>query len=67
MVFGMSGGGVHETTDGGGSWRVIIDGMEVVQGFNLDPTIPTCHDPHCLRMCSSFQLDWTPHLECATG
>lgn len=53
MVFGMSGGGVHETKDGGKTWQVIIDGMEVVQGYNLDPKLPTCHDPHCLRMCPS--------------
>lgn len=51
MLFGMSGGGVHETKDGGKTWKVIIDGMEVVQGYNLDPKNPTCHDPHCLRMC----------------
>ncbi|MFM9971406.1 MAG: glycosyl hydrolase [Burkholderiales bacterium] len=53
MYFGMSGGGVHETTDGGASWRVLIDGMEVVEGFGLDIKNPTCHDPHCLRMCPS--------------
>lgn len=53
MLFGMSGGGVHETKDGGKSWKVIINGMEVVQGYNLDPKNPTCHDPHCVRMCAS--------------
>jgi hypothetical protein len=53
MLFGMSGGGVHETKDGGKNWRVIIDGMEVVQGYNLDPTVPTFHDPHCVRICPS--------------
>ena len=42
----MSGGGVHESLDGGTTWRVLIKGMEVVQGFNLDETNPTCHDPH---------------------
>ena len=53
LYFGMSGGGVHETLDGGQTWRVMIKGMEVVQGFGLDPAIPTCHDPHCLRLCPS--------------
>lgn len=49
MYFGVSGGGVHETKGGGKSWQVIIDGMEVVQGYNLDPKLPTCHDRHCLH------------------
>jgi photosystem II stability/assembly factor-like uncharacterized protein len=53
MFFGMSGGGVHETKDGGKTWRVIIDGMEVVEGFNFDPKDPMFHDPHCVRMCPS--------------
>jgi len=53
MYFAMSGGGVHETLDGGTTWRVLINGMEVVQGFGLDGTNPTCHDPHCLRMSPS--------------
>ncbi len=53
MLFGMSGGGVHESKDGGKTWQVIINGMEVVQGYNLDPKIPTFHDPHCVRICPS--------------
>jgi photosystem II stability/assembly factor-like uncharacterized protein len=53
LYFGMSGGGVHESLDGGNTWRVMIDGMEVVEGYGLDPKLPTCHDPHCLRMCPS--------------
>ena len=53
MFFGMSGGGVHESRDGGKSWQVIIDGMEVVEGFNFDRNDPTFHDPHCLRLCPS--------------
>ncbi len=53
MYFGMSGGGVHETVDGGATWKVLIDGMEVVEGFGFDPKLPTFHDPHCLRMCPS--------------
>ena len=53
LYIGMSGGGVHESLDGGATWRVLINGMEVVQGYNLDPALPTCHDPHCVRMCPS--------------
>ena len=53
LYFGMSGGGVHETVDGGATWKVMIDGMEVVEGFGLDPKLPTCHDPHVLRLCPS--------------
>lgn len=51
MYFGMSGGGVHETTDGGKTFRTLIDGLEVVEGF--DPKTPTFHDPHCIRICPS--------------
>ena len=53
LYLGMSGGGVHESLDGGNTWRVLINGMEVVEGFGLDPKLPTCHDPHCLRMAPS--------------
>jgi len=53
MIFAMSGGGVHESKDGGASWKVIIDGMDVVEGFNFDRTDPTVHDPHCVRLCPS--------------
>lgn len=51
LYFGMSGGGVHETLDGGKTWKVMIKGMDVVEGFGFDPAQPTFHDPHCLRMC----------------
>jgi len=51
LYFGMSGGGVHESTDGGATFRPLIDGMEVVEGFPRDD--PTMHDPHCLRLCPS--------------
>ena len=47
LYFGMSGGGVHETRDGGATWKVMIDGMDVVEGFGFDPKLPTFHDPHC--------------------
>jgi photosystem II stability/assembly factor-like uncharacterized protein len=53
LYIGMSGGGVHETLDGGKTWKVMIKGMDVVEGFGFDPTQPTFHDPHCLRMCPS--------------
>lgn len=53
LYFGMSGGGVHESLDGGATWRVLIKGMEVVEGFNFDASSPTFHDPHCLRMSPS--------------
>ena len=51
LYFGMSGGGVHESTDGGASFRALIDGLEVVEGF--DAGTPTFHDPHCIRICPS--------------
>lgn len=49
LYFGMSGGGVHESRDGGASWAPLIGGMEVVGGF--DPAVVTFHDPHCMRLC----------------
>ena len=51
LYFGMSGGGVHESRDGGQTWHTLIQGMQVVGGF--DPTAAAFHDPHCLRMCST--------------
>jgi photosystem II stability/assembly factor-like uncharacterized protein len=53
LYFAMSGGGVHETRDGGRTWRVLIAGLDVVEGFGFDPAKPTFHDPHCIRMCPS--------------
>jgi photosystem II stability/assembly factor-like uncharacterized protein len=49
LYFGMSGGGVHETLDGGQTWAPLLKGMEVAGGF--DVKTPTFHDPHCIRMC----------------
>jgi hypothetical protein len=49
LYFGMSGGGVHESRDAGLSWSTLIQGMEVVEGF--DESTVTFHDPHCIRMC----------------
>lgn len=51
MYLGMSGGGVHESVDGGQTFRTLIDGLDVVEGFPLGD--PTCHDPHCIRICPS--------------
>jgi len=51
LYFGMSGGGFHESTDGGKSFAPLIDGMEVVEGF--DAANVAFHDPHCVRLCPS--------------
>ena len=51
LYFAMSSGGVHETGDGGKTWKTLIDGMEVVEGF--DRNVLTFHDPHCVRLCPS--------------
>jgi hypothetical protein len=49
LYFAMSGGGVHESHDAGGSWSTLIQGMEVVEGF--DAADVSFHDPHCVRLC----------------
>jgi len=51
LYFAMSGGGVHESTDGGKSWTTRVQGLEVVEGF--DAANVTFHDPHVLRLCPS--------------
>jgi len=51
LYFAMSGGGVHESIDGGQTFSPLIAGLEVVEGF--DVTDPTFHDPHCVRLCPS--------------
>ena len=51
LYIAMSGGGVHESTDGGKSFQPLIDGLEVVEGF--DRADATFHDPHCLRLAPS--------------
>ena len=51
LYFGMSSGGVHESTDGGRSWTALLAGMEVVEG--LDAANMAFHDPHCVRLCPS--------------
>jgi photosystem II stability/assembly factor-like uncharacterized protein len=51
LYFGMSGGGVHESVDGGRNWTPLLKGLDVVEGF--DPANPSFHDPHCVRLCPS--------------
>lgn len=51
LYFGMSGGGVHESKDGGKTFVPLIKGMETVEGF--DAAVVTYHDPHCIRQCPS--------------
>jgi hypothetical protein len=49
LYFGMSGGGVHESVDGGKTFTTLLQGLDVVEGF--DRATPTFHDPHCVRLC----------------
>lgn len=51
LYFAMSGGGVHESRDGGQSFTPLLKGLEVVEGF--DAADATFHDPHCVRMAPS--------------
>jgi hypothetical protein len=51
LYIAMSGGGVHESVDGGKTWQTLIKGLDVVEGYGFDASQPTFHDPHCIRMC----------------
>jgi hypothetical protein len=51
LYLGMSSGGVHESTDRGRSWTPLVQGLDVVEGF--DVTNLATHDPHCIRFCPS--------------
>jgi photosystem II stability/assembly factor-like uncharacterized protein len=51
LYFAMSGGGVHESRDGGRTFAPLVNGLEVVEGF--DRSDVTFHDPHCVRLCPS--------------
>ncbi len=51
FYFAMSGGGIHESVDGGRSFTLLVKGMEVVAGF--DASNAAVHDPHCVRLCPS--------------
>ncbi len=48
LYFAMSGGGVHESCDGGRTFAPLTKGLEVVEGFDVSD--PTFHDPHCVRI-----------------
>jgi hypothetical protein len=51
LYFAMSGGGVHESVDGGKTFTPLVKGLEVVEGF--DASNIAFHDPHCVRLCPS--------------
>jgi hypothetical protein len=51
LYFAMSGGGVHESVDGGRNFVPLIEGLDVVEGF--DTADAMFHDPHCVRLCPS--------------
>jgi photosystem II stability/assembly factor-like uncharacterized protein len=51
LYFAMSGGGVHESRDGGKTFAPLLDGLDVVDGF--DRANAMFHDPHCVRLCPS--------------
>ncbi len=51
LYFAMSGGGVHESRDGGQTFALLIKGLDVVEGF--DRANAMFHDPHCIRLCPS--------------
>jgi photosystem II stability/assembly factor-like uncharacterized protein len=51
LLMAMSSGGVHESRDRGKTWKPLVQGLEVVAGF--DAKNLAFHDPHCVRMCPS--------------
>ena len=51
LYVGMSSGGIHESRDRGATWKSLVKGMSVVEGF--DPSLLYVHDPHCVRYCPS--------------
>ena len=51
LYLAMSGGGVHESADGGRTFAPLIEGLEVVEGFA--PEDAMFHDPHCVRLSPS--------------
>ena len=48
LYIGLSGGGVFESTDGGGDWHPLNAGCTV--DFLPDPNPEFGQDPHCVRM-----------------
>jgi len=51
LYVAMSSGGVHESLDRGATWRPLVKGLSVVEGFPVDQLY--VHDPHCVRLCPS--------------
>jgi hypothetical protein len=51
LYVAMSSGGVHESLDRGATWKPLVKGLAVVEGFPADQLY--VHDPHCVRLCSS--------------
>jgi hypothetical protein len=51
LYVGMSSGGIHESRDRGATWKPLVKGMSVVEGF--DSSLLYVHDPHCVRYCPS--------------
>jgi hypothetical protein len=49
LYLAMSSGGVHESLDRGATWAPLVEGLEVVEGF--DASNLAFHDPHCVRLC----------------
>ncbi len=47
LYVAMSSGGVHESSDRGATWKPLVEGLEVVEGFPRDQLY--VHDPHCVR------------------
>jgi photosystem II stability/assembly factor-like uncharacterized protein len=48
LYVGVSGGGVFESTDGGGDWTPLNKGCAA--DFNPEPDIEFGHDPHCVAL-----------------
>lgn len=48
LYIGLSGGGVFESTDGGGDWQPLNRGCKA--DFKPDPAPEFGHDPHCVRL-----------------
>ena len=56
LYVGMSSGGVHESSDRGRTWRPLVQGMAVVDGF--DASKLDFHDPHCVRFAANPDRLW---------